>query len=1078
MKSSREIFPHGPRLSRILATAFFSLSAVSLLLYSGLQAFYHFKTQEALISSKQQIVAQNAAKTVNSFIDEKFSMLEAAVWLTDLSTMSGEGQRQILQSLAGLRSALRGLVLLDAENRILAQASRLSMEASRQLTDRLIASLAKEKPREERRISAAYIDSVTCEPMVAMAVPVTDVLADFKGTLIAEVNLKFMWDIVDRLKVGQTGYVYVSDRMGNLLAFQDTARVLKGENVSRLEPVADFMRNVTSAHSGRVTRYEGICGSTVLGTYAPLKMPDWAVVTELPWQEAYRETIQDMGAAVGITLSLAILAGVFGIFMARRIAVPVMNLTETAVRISAGERDLEAAVRGPREVALLAVAFNSMTAQLRESLGDLEQRLAELTRTEESLRLSEERLRLVLEGTSDGIWDWNIETSEAYFSPRYYTMMGYEPGEFPGSYDSWRQLTHPDDVEPSERIVRRAIEEQSSFAVEFRFKAKNGEWRWILGRGKVVESDAAGKAVRVAGSHTDITQRKRAEEMLEKRVVALTQPLSDVGGIAVEDLLNLSDIQRLQDLFAKAFGVAVFMTRPDGTPITQPSNFTELCAEIIRKTPKGEKNCHISDAMIGRHNPSGPIIQPCLSAGLRNAGASIAVGGHHIANWLVGQVRDADQKEEEILKYAREIGADETAFCAAYRKVPVMSQEQFESTAQVLFELANQISTAAYQNVQQARFITERKRAEEALRKYERIVSTSQDIMALVSRDYIYEAVNESFLAAHQKTREEVIGRKVSEIMGESVFQEMIRSRLDEVLSGGTVHYQAPFDFAGTGRRIMDVKYFPMLDEKGRIEGIVVNSRDVTATRKLEEQLMQSQKIESIGTLAGGVAHEINNPINGIMNYAQLILDQEERDGPAKEYAREILQETERVARIVRNLLTFARREKRSYSQALLSDIVSAVLSLILMVMRHDQIVLELSIPEDLPKIMCRSQQIQQVLMNLMTNARDALNERYPGYSPDKRLRVFAEVIMKEDRRFIRTTVEDWGIGIPLEIRDRIFDPFFTTKPKEMGTGLGLSISYGIVRDHGGELTVESEPGRTTRFHMDLPVYLPTETNW
>ncbi len=108
--------------------------------------------------------------------------------------------------------------------------------------------------------------------------------------------------------------------------------------------------------------------------------------------------------------------------------------------------------------------------------------------------------------------------------------------------------------------------------------------------------------------------------------------------------------------------------------------------------------------------------------------------------------------------------------------------------------------------------------------------------------------------------------------------------------------------------------------------------------------------------------------------------------------------------------------------------------------------------------------------MNLMTNARDALNERFPGYSPEKRLRVFAALIKKEGRRFIRTTVEDSGIGVPEEIRDRIFDPFFTTKPKETGTGLGLSISYGIVKDHGGVLSVESEPGRPTRFHMDLPV--------
>jgi signal transduction histidine kinase len=218
------------------------------------------------------------------------------------------------------------------------------------------------------------------------------------------------------------------------------------------------------------------------------------------------------------------------------------------------------------------------------------------------------------------------------------------------------------------------------------------------------------------------------------------------------------------------------------------------------------------------------------------------------------------------------------------------------------------------------------------------------------------------------------------------------------------------------------------------------------------------------------VAHEINNPINGIMNYAQLILDRVEKGGPGAEFAREILHETQRIAKIVRNLLTFARHDKQSHSPAQLSDIVSSVLSLIQTVMRHDQITLEIEVPEDLPSIECRSQQIQQVLMNLLTNARDALNQRSPGYSPEKKLRVGAELIVKQGRRFIRTTVEDSGTGIPKDILDRIFDPFFTTKPKETGTGLGLSISYGIVRDHGGELSVESEPGKFTRFHMDLPV--------
>ena len=149
---------------------------------------------------------------------------------------------------------------------------------------------------------------------------------------------------------------------------------------------------------------------------------------------------------------------------------------------------------------------------------------------------------------------------------------------------------------------------------------------------------------------------------------------------------------------------------------------------------------------------------------------------------------------------------------------------------------------------------------------------------------------------------------------------------------------------------------------------------------------------------------------------AQIVKVPASRDNLLKD-----LQETQRIAGIVRNLLTFARREKQSHSPAQLTDVITAVLSLIQTVMRHDQIELELAIPEDLPKIKCRSRQIQQVLMNLMTNARDALNERYLGYSPEKKLRIAAELITIQGRRFIRTTVEDTGPGIPEEIRDRIF---------------------------------------------------------
>ncbi len=190
---------------------------------------------------------------------------------------------------------------------------------------------------------------------------------------------------------------------------------------------------------------------------------------------------------------------------------------------------------------------------------------------------------------------------------------------------------------------------------------------------------------------------------------AMGTPPLEREDIRFQDLFTLEDIQRLQDEFAQATGVASIITNPDGTPITAPSNFCRLCSEIIRKTAKGLANCYKSDAAIGRFSKAGPTVQRCMSGGLWDAGAGISVGGRHIANWLIGQVRDTTQTEEQMRGYAREIEADEEAVVEAFREVPAMSRDRFEQVARVLFTLANQLSSIAYQNVQQERFIQERK---------------------------------------------------------------------------------------------------------------------------------------------------------------------------------------------------------------------------------------------------------------------------------------------------------------------------------------------------------------------------------
>ncbi|MEI8245915.1 MAG: PocR ligand-binding domain-containing protein, partial [Lentisphaerota bacterium] len=167
-----------------------------------------------------------------------------------------------------------------------------------------------------------------------------------------------------------------------------------------------------------------------------------------------------------------------------------------------------------------------------------------------------------------------------------------------------------------------------------------------------------------------------------------TKPDSDnstadaLSGIRFSDIFKLDEIQRLQDLFSDASGVASIITHPDGTPITRPSNFCRLCNDIIRKTEKGCANCFKSDAILGRYNASGPVVQPCLSGGLWDAGASITVGGKHIANWLIGQVRNAKLDEQRMIKYADEIGADREEFMKALHEVPVMQVEKFNKVAE------------------------------------------------------------------------------------------------------------------------------------------------------------------------------------------------------------------------------------------------------------------------------------------------------------------------------------------------------------------------------------------------------------
>lgn len=366
-------------LTTTLAIAFFVLSAIVLLLSSGLQIVSNVQAERQISSSQQRLVAQSAARTVSNFIQDKVSVLRTTVGLVDLATTTPQVQKQILDSLLGPQPAFRQLAVLNAQGQEVAHSSRISLIAAKQFSTQLQGDLLAQIRQAKNYISAVYIDPDSSEPLVLIAVPATSALGDVLGGLVAEVNLKFMWDLVDQIKVGETGYAYVVDRQGALIAFSDTARVLRSENLSQVQAVSTFMQRPVSAPAMDATNYLGIGGTMVLGTYVPLETPDWAVVTELPQDEASRGRDRIVILSSVITLTAAVIAGLLGVFVARRLTVPLLSLTKTATRITAGEIEIQAAVVGPREIASLATAFNGMTAQLRHIFDGLEQRVAERT---------------------------------------------------------------------------------------------------------------------------------------------------------------------------------------------------------------------------------------------------------------------------------------------------------------------------------------------------------------------------------------------------------------------------------------------------------------------------------------------------------------------------------------------------------------------------------------------------------------------------------------------------------------------------------------------------------------------------
>ncbi|HET7733331.1 MAG TPA: PocR ligand-binding domain-containing protein, partial [Paludibacter sp.] len=313
--------------------------------------------------------------------------------------------------------------------------------------------------------------------------------------------------------------------------------------------------------------------------------------------------------------------------------------------------------------------------------------------------------------------------------------------------------------------------------------------------------------------------------------------------IQFSDIFDLDEVQRMQDLFSEATGVASMITNPDGTPLTRPSNFCRFC-NIVRNTEIGSARCIESDRTLGVNDPvsSAMVLRSCLSVGLWDSGASLIVDGKLLANWLIGQVRNESMNENQIRDFADEIGVDNNELIDAFYEIPVMSAHKFEKITEMLFVFVNELTQKAYSNLQLKIEIEEREKANSLLlkseEKYRTIFETFQDVFYQIGFDGFITEISPSIKYYSGLDRETLIGKSVYEfylnVADREKFLHQIKTKgeirdyeLDLKISGKLVHVSV------NARLVFDCKGNPVC-----IEGIL---RDISKRRKTENTLRETE---------------------------------------------------------------------------------------------------------------------------------------------------------------------------------------------------------------------------------------------
>ena len=670
----------------------------------------------------------------------------------------------------------------------------------------------------------------------------------------------------------------------------------------------------------------------------------------------------------------------------------------------------------------------SLMAILGLYFAQLRRRMLDRIEADHQARMQEgnERLALALGGADLGLWDLKIVSRSLILDERGCAMIGYTPEEIGSDLRAWKDRVHVDD-RPAVRaaLVAHLKGNSPSYQAEYRVRHKDGRWIWILDRGKVVERDPSGNAVRAVGTHMDITERKRAQEALresEQRYHALFADNS------VAMLLIDSEDGRFVDANPAAcayYGWDLPTLRTMCIKDINTLSPNQVHAEMERARSRRERQFHFR---------------------------------HRLAS---GEIRDVDVFSGPV---------------------------EIEGRGLLLSSVQD---------------VTERNKAQEELK---RSVAFRELLLEAMPLPIFYKDKSGRYTGCNSAFGR-FVGLDPKDILGKTVFEvapgNFARNYHDKDLDllrdpSGLQTYESQVMHAdGTPHDVIFHKA-RMVDDAGEPTGILGVITDITEIRRievtrdqLEAQLRESQKMEALGTLAGGVAHDFNNILAAIAGNVELACQDVGPDHPAMESLEEIRRASRRATALVQQILAFGRRQVTDRNVMALEPIIEESARLLRATLPAG-ITLNAECAPDTPPVLADATQIQQVVLNLCTNAWQALEAYEPqaGCPQSRTIQVrlgahidspMADLKFGEHtvpaRRYTILTVTDNGPGMNEATVARIFEPFFTTKPAGKGTGLGLSVVHGIVQEHGATIEVRSQPGAGSTFRIAFPAAEPVSSD-